>query len=122
MTYLYLTYRKREIDRDIIEISILASGEKIGKDSAYSVNIPLNLKTVLKPETAINQLKSSIFGNPEGARGLKDKDRVIISDSEIENELRFQVPKDLASTIFDVYTEYVLQQLREKDYDHLSER
>ncbi len=121
MTEIYLSYRKRE-EGDLFEISILASSEKIEKNPEFETNIALKLDTNLKPESAISQLRSSIFGNPEGARGIDDKDKLEIVESNRENELRLIAPRNLVSRVYENFLEYIVLQVRDKKYDKLSER
>ena|SRR3989344_3694760 len=121
MAILYLAYRKREAGKDLFEISVLTSSEKIEKDRDYSSHTTLKLETRLKPELAISQIKSFIFGNQEGVGGIYHKDELRIDESGIENELRLITPISLEGTLYSVFLEYVTQQIRERNYDKLSE-
>lgn len=122
MTKLYFAYRKRDLEGKFLEISILASSQNIEKDQKYATDIPLKLESNLEPETAISQIKSSIFGNNVGARGLDDKDKLKMLDSIRLNELRLNAPKYLENTIFELFCEYVRIRIRDRYHDRLSER
>lgn len=122
MAILYLAYRKRKFEKDLFEISVLASSEKIEEDPDYKVNIILKPESKFKPESAISQIKTSIFGNREGVGGIYHNDKLKISESSRENELNLTAPKNLESTLFNVFLEYVTQQVRDRYYDKLSER